>query len=242
MGPIGYLRVILTAPYENRDSWELNVMHVNGTLYLEEHVSDERLAEKSNMAPRQRLQTYYGYAFESYCTSEEPTRQSGVLSLGGGVPPGWGGDVNTNVQWCSVVRTKLGDMRMIIGGEVDCEIVVGFRTPAGVVTTVQTFKTIQLPRMVRGKANAWDPVVCLDWGYEFLTFLKGVVGNGLAHDDKMVWRVKFRPGTGISAAVLDEAGVEEVVNGEERIGFLPRWYWDEIRRSEEGGGSGQRRE
>jgi RAT1-interacting protein len=61
------------------------------------------------MQPRQRQQTYYGYAFESYCTSETPTRR-----------PGWGGDVNTNVQWCSVVRTKLGDSRIVIGGEVDC--------------------------------------------------------------------------------------------------------------------------
>ncbi|KAF9036219.1 RAI1 like PD-XK nuclease-domain-containing protein [Panaeolus papilionaceus] len=281
----GVMTKILIAPYENRDSWELNVMHVNGTLYLEEHASDERLAEKSNMTPRQRLQTYYGYAFESYCTSEEPTRRSEVQRLGGGVPPGWGGDVNNNVQWCSVVRAKLGDTRMIIGGEVDCvrgkytgqpdtfvelktsmairgerdesnferkllkfyfqsfllgvpEIVVGFRTPAGVVTTVQTFKTIQLPRMVRGKANAWDPLVCLDWGYEFLTFLKGVVRDGSSEGDRTsnmrtVWRVKFTPGTGISAAVLDKAGVEEVVNGEERIGFLPRWYWDEITHSDD---------
>ena len=28
--------------------------------------------------------------------------------------------MDTNVQWCSVVKTKLGDTRMVIGGEVDC--------------------------------------------------------------------------------------------------------------------------
>jgi len=67
------------------------------------------------MNTRQRSQTYYGYAFESYCTSDTPTRDASTSG-----PPGWGGDVNTNIQWCSVVRTKLGDMRMIIGGEVDC--------------------------------------------------------------------------------------------------------------------------
>ena len=66
------------------------------------------------MAPRQRLQTYYGYAFESYSTSDAPTRPISAP------PNGWGGDVNTNVQWCSVVRTKLGDTRIVIGGEVDC--------------------------------------------------------------------------------------------------------------------------
>ena len=28
--------------------------------------------------------------------------------------------MNTNVQWCSVVKTKLGNTRLVIGGEVDC--------------------------------------------------------------------------------------------------------------------------
>ena len=58
------------------------------------------------------MNTYYGYAFESYCTKthpEEPPK-----------PMGWSGDVNTNVQWCSVVKSKLRDLRIIIGGEVDC--------------------------------------------------------------------------------------------------------------------------
>jgi len=69
------------------------------------------------MNPRQRSQTYYGYAFESYCTRDQVQLTSGRNH---GDAPGWGGDVDTNVQWCSVVRTKLGDTRMIIGGEVDC--------------------------------------------------------------------------------------------------------------------------
>jgi len=61
------------------------------------------------MTPHHRLQTYYGYAFESWCTAPEA-----------GAPPGWGGDIDTNVQWCSVVKTKLGNTRLVIGGEVDC--------------------------------------------------------------------------------------------------------------------------
>lgn len=68
----------------------------------------------------QRSQMYYGYAFESYCTSEIPNTRGPRSNPNPEDPPGWGGDVNTNVQWCSVVRTKLGDTRMIIGGEVDC--------------------------------------------------------------------------------------------------------------------------
>ncbi|KAF9004030.1 RAI1 like PD-XK nuclease-domain-containing protein [Cyathus striatus] len=276
----GIITKILTAPYEDRDGWELNVMYVNGTMYFEEHATQEKLNEKNDMKPRQLLQTYYGYAFESYCTSETPSRQNILLTPD--VPYGWNGDVNTNVQWCSVVRTKLGDTRIVIGGEVDCvrdsytgktdkfvelktsmtirnqndearfekkllkfyfqsfllgvpEVVVGFRTPAGVVTTTQSFKTIQIPRMVRGKADAWDPLICLDWGHRFLTFLKETVEMGRQdrdmdrEDSSRVWRVKFTPGSGISVRILGKTDVDEVVNGEDRVGFLPSWYWEEPR-------------
>jgi RAT1-interacting protein len=75
------------------------------------------------LEPRHRLQSYYGYSFESYCTSSTPDEHkhhasSSSSSTSSAV--GWGGDVDTNVQWCSVVKTKLGDTRIIIGGEVDC--------------------------------------------------------------------------------------------------------------------------
>ena len=125
----------MTAPYEDRDRCELNAMYVNGTLYLEEHLSDTRLKEKyvpslfqqrmwaeilttsrEDLPPKQRVQTYYGYSFESWCTSSRP----GVPERLEDHPVGWGGDVDTNVQWCSVIKTKLGDNRLVIGGEVDC--------------------------------------------------------------------------------------------------------------------------
>ena len=111
---------------------------------------------------------------------------------------------------------------------------MGFRTPAGVVTTVQSFKTIQLPRLVRGKAGAWDPLVCLDWGYKFLTFVKDLIRQATSEKSEedhsaSVWRVKFVPGSGVRVEALGPEGVRDVINGEDRVGFLPRWYWDEIK-------------
>ncbi|GLB40272.1 putative RAI1-domain-containing protein [Lyophyllum shimeji] len=267
----GVMTRILTSPYEEREGWELNVMFVNGTLYFEEHLSEARISEKNTMEPRHRLQTYYGYAFESYCTSETPARK---VSPNPSDPFGWGGDVDTNVQWCSVVRTKLGNTRLLIGGEVDCvrgkythqtdtfvelktslairgphdeakfekkllkfyfqsfllgvpEILVGFRTPSGVLTTTQTFKTIQIPRLVRGKPGAWDPLLCLDWGNNFICCLKDVISRG-SSSDTSVWRVRFTPQKGITVEMLDPIGVEDVKAGEDRVGFLPTWYWNEL--------------
>ncbi|KAJ7455291.1 RAI1 like PD-XK nuclease-domain-containing protein [Mycena galericulata] len=268
----GVITRILTAPYEEREGWDLNVMCVDGVLYFEEHLSEARLLEKNDIEPRHRRQTYFGYAFESYCTTDTPGGAN--VPQNPGDPPGWGGDVDTNVQWCSVVRTKLGDTRMVIGGEVDCvrgkytgatdtfvelktslvirgphdelkfekkllkfymqsfllgvpEILVGFRTPAGQVTTTQTFKTVEIPRLVRGKPHAWDPAACLRWGDAFLAFLKTHINNK-EEPQARVWRVSFRPNVGVELRVLDGGEVDEVVAGEERVGFLPRWYWEEV--------------
>ncbi|KAI0643610.1 RAI1-domain-containing protein [Trametes meyenii] len=279
----GIMTKILTAPYEERDCCELNVMYMNGTLYIEEHLSDARLQEKENLAPKQRQQTYYGYSFESWCTSSRP----GVPEQIKDHPKGWGGDVNTNVQWCSVAKTKLGSDRLIIGGEVDCvrghfsgrmdtlvelktsmsirnagdearfekkllkfyvqsfllgvpEIVVGFRTPQGKLITTQSFKTIELPRLVRGKPGAWDPQICLAWGQHFLSTLKSILsakdvptgeegspGPPLAR----VWRISLAPNEGVKVWPLDEAGVRGVQGGDDRVGILPRWFYDRVTES-----------
>ena len=131
------------------------------------------------------------------------------------------------------------------------EIKVGFRTPAGRLTELQTFKTVELPRLVRGKQGAWDPNVCLTWGDEFLSFLKSALENwhsddretmprapsddadnsSVPHrqrDEESVWRVSFTPGNGVELVQLDEKGVEEVRNDEERVGFLPTSYWKTV--------------
>lgn len=135
----------------------------DGTMYFEEHLSHEKVREKyvplpypllsdrgtdghihrNNVSPHHRLQSYYGYAFESWCTTStvatpvppnlhtrasaggpssapHPTTTPTGTSTSSAPPIGWGGDVDTNVQWCCVVKTKLGGTRMVIGGEVDC--------------------------------------------------------------------------------------------------------------------------
>ena len=74
------------------------------------------ITREKSMTGKNRQPTYMGYAFESYCSSStlNPSEDNARL------PNGWSGDVDTNVQWCSVVKTKLGDHRLLIGGEVDC--------------------------------------------------------------------------------------------------------------------------
>lgn len=82
--------------------------------------------------------------------------------------------------------------------------------------------------MVRDKPGAWEPGICLDFGQNFLSFVKNTVRTESAPDSEespSVWRVKFVPRVGVRMALLDEKGVDEVTAGEARYGFLPDSYW-----------------
>jgi RAT1-interacting protein len=86
--------------------------------------------------------------------------------------------------------------------------------------------------MVRGKQDAWDPQICLSWGEKFLMWLKSSVGGSSSGSHnatpESVWRVKFTPRAGVELALLSEEERREVEAGEDRIGFLPKWYYTEI--------------
>ncbi|KAI6039831.1 hypothetical protein EDC04DRAFT_3002799 [Pisolithus marmoratus] len=153
--------------------------------------------------------------------------------------PGWGGDVNTNVQWCSVVKTKLADRRIIMGGEVDCvrgtysgktDNYVELKTSLLIrnrsdearfekkllkfylqsfLLGVPSFKTVEIPRLVRGKPGAWDPSICLEWG-DRQQVQSGSGGKYGVCALSRKWASL--------PVMLDEAEVAEVVNGEDRVG------------------------
>lgn len=128
----GMMTKLCTLLYEDRQGFAMNAMVVGNTLYLEEHVGQAQRADKARQQADARLQrfTYYGYSFESWtCASERQPRDA------------WDGNVNTNVQWCSIVKTKLGDTRCILAGEVDA---VDASTQASI--EVKTSMQIRNPR------------------------------------------------------------------------------------------------
>ena len=94
-------------PPQFRDGFELNAMMLGDTLVLEE-APPPVPPPVPPPGSRKLRSAYYGRSFESYCTSESPD-----------APTGWAG-VDNNVQWCHIVKTRLGDTRIVLGGEVDC--------------------------------------------------------------------------------------------------------------------------
>lgn len=84
-------------------------------MYLEDSNSPTKLAKKAESEASYRQQSYYGYSFEAFSTTSSSSSSSSAQDHDQDFEP-----PNTNVQWCSIVKTNLGGFRTVLGGEVDC--------------------------------------------------------------------------------------------------------------------------
>ncbi|KAF5960081.1 hypothetical protein HYC85_001290, partial [Camellia sinensis] len=100
---IFYLQILATA-YIRHEPWEMGVHKRNGVVYLDVHKLPERPQSELD-----RRRCYWGYCFESLAT-EDPRRADGE-----GIH-----HVDANVEFCSVIKTKLGAHRIFMGAEMDC--------------------------------------------------------------------------------------------------------------------------
>ncbi|KAL6178473.1 hypothetical protein ACLB2K_049991 [Fragaria x ananassa] len=98
------LNKILATAYIRNEPWEMGVHNRNGVVYLDVHKLPER---PQNEMDRRRC--YWGYCFESLAT-EDPGRGDGELIH----------HVDANIEYCSVIKTKLGAHRILMGAEMDC--------------------------------------------------------------------------------------------------------------------------
>ncbi|KAJ3208116.1 decapping endonuclease targeting mRNA [Dinochytrium kinnereticum] len=219
----------------------------SNTIYIMEHETEERKRQSFGNTDRDKLMTYWGYRFESLSTISKPPCEIYGPNDEELVERRDRGIVNTNIQFCSVFRTKLGDNEIVMGAEVDCmltdsapkanrqkyyaelktnriiqtkrqqisfekfkllkvyfqswlagipKVIFGYRDDDGWVRSIDIFKTMELPRMVRGKDHAWDPVICINFANGFLTRLALILrrqyesGEG---DRNAVHTIRYNP-------------------------------------------------
>ena len=92
----GVISKFLVAPYSDRDKWKLNISKYKNTIYIEQGNADTY-----GDSYQDQLNTYIGYKFENL-SCETPSES-----------------VNTNIQFCSVFKSKIGSHSLLLGGEVD---------------------------------------------------------------------------------------------------------------------------
>ncbi|KAI3453466.1 hypothetical protein Pfo_010129 [Paulownia fortunei] len=98
------LNKILATAYIRHEPWEMGVHKRNGVVYLDVHKLPERPQSELD-----RRRCYWGYCFETLAT-EDPRRADGE-----GIH-----HIDANVEYCSVIKTKLGAHRILMGAEMDC--------------------------------------------------------------------------------------------------------------------------
>ncbi|CEO58456.1 Putative HLA class III protein Dom3z [Penicillium brasilianum] len=118
----GMLTKILTAPFDMMNGFEMNATCYQGTIFIEENNSyknrQKELQRNQRMPPgmaSQELMMYWGYKFEVLSVLRKPWDPSTREEIEGRQNE----VVNNSAQYCSVVKTGMGNVRMVLGGEVD---------------------------------------------------------------------------------------------------------------------------
>jgi RAT1-interacting protein len=112
----------MVVPFSKLDDWEMNATFFQGTLFLEENHTKKITsrqdqhsagARPGNMS--QDLMSFWGYKFETLSLLPEPwstTSREYIESREDQT-------VSNYAQYCSIVRTGFGNVKMVLGGEVD---------------------------------------------------------------------------------------------------------------------------
>lgn len=112
----------MCTPFSKLDSWEMNLTAFQGTVFMEENHT-KKLASRDyqyngrpqTSQPSQDVMSYWGYKFETLSLIPQPlasTSREYIESRDRQI-------VNNHAQYCSVVRTGFGKIKMVLGGEVD---------------------------------------------------------------------------------------------------------------------------
>ncbi|KAJ3225208.1 decapping endonuclease targeting mRNA [Chytriomyces hyalinus] len=116
----GIMTKILTTPYSS-DTWELRASLHKGTLYIMEDPLMSRASDGFSETDRGKKMTYWGYRFEGLSTLDhDPSTLHADALRAAEVDRVQHGVVDTHIQFCSVIKTRIGDHDIFMGAEVDC--------------------------------------------------------------------------------------------------------------------------
>ncbi|KAJ2747564.1 decapping endonuclease targeting mRNA [Coemansia sp. BCRC 34301] len=117
----GMLTRIFVTPYSSRDSWTMNATRVGSTIYIEENLTSDAIASREGETDFHQKMMYSGYKFETLCVLDQPSQQlrhDGLLDSA--LHARLNSTVDTNREYCSVFKTRLGSHSIISAAEVDC--------------------------------------------------------------------------------------------------------------------------
>ncbi|KAI9010805.1 RAI1 like PD-XK nuclease-domain-containing protein [Phycomyces nitens] len=114
----GIMTKIMCTPTTRNEGWILRATRYENTIYIDEKTVEEKKNREANAPIKEQMQCYGGYRFETLCTLSKPP--SRVKKGDPELLQRLNESADTNIQYCVVVKTKLGRNSLIMGAEVDC--------------------------------------------------------------------------------------------------------------------------
>jgi len=106
----GLLTLIIATPYENRNSeksWTLVATRCQNVIYLWQ-IKEENEKQRFRHNPMQQQMSIWGFKFEQYlCADSENSEPDPKQQL------------DTNAEFCCVLKTRLGNHHLLYGAEID---------------------------------------------------------------------------------------------------------------------------
>lgn len=165
----GVMTKLLCLPYEKGEDIDLNLELFDGQIFMEED-HEQKEAKKRPMNENQEQMCFYGWKFEALATLDKPwaeTEREEIMNR-------HKKKVNNIEQYCSVVRSGVGKVKTLIGGEVDC--VYDFK-PSDGSDPLKHYVELKTSAMIEheGQAKTFERKLFKTWAQSFLIGLPTVI-------------------------------------------------------------------
>lgn len=135
----GLFTKVMCAPFSPSNELRISIVKHKGVFYMVEFETENEKKKRDMRSEKDKLMCYWGHRFEGFATrarhdpTQRPSQHTSELSASAHV-------TNTNVAFCTVVRTKLEKHTLLMGAEIDCI------SSNGAYIELKTSQTISHPR------------------------------------------------------------------------------------------------
>lgn len=177
----GLLRLLMSTPYEAKEPWIVLATKFKDTIYLCGEETQLKKAEKLRQTPRDIKFMRYGFKFESYILSDNPSSPA----------PGNSQPIIESEEFCAMYSSEIDGKKVLYGAEMDgvvssepCTSLEALKKLEMVEVKVKRRETNerQLTNFYRFKSRNW-------WLQSFLVGIESIF-VGIRNDDGIVGEVK----------------------------------------------------
>ncbi|ODQ63265.1 putative suppressor of exonuclease defects [Nadsonia fulvescens var. elongata DSM 6958] len=209
----GIMTRLMCLPYEQREDINLNIVYFDGQIFIEEDFELKKF-NKQHMDDRMARMTYWGYKFETLATLAKPWGQSTRAEIDNRLLQ----KTNNIEEYCSLVRTGVGSVKLILGAEVDC--VFDYKPEKSSDDPLPHYVELKTSKVIRTEKDAanFEKKLLKSWAQSFLLGIKTII-YGFRDEDGIVKAIETFETAKIPFMIKASKHTNRKWNGNEAIAF-----------------------